>query len=281
MSGEICDFLALPHLLLSRVHRTIQDHLWILIMAILPILSTLDRQSEGAAKSIFVDLGNRQFPSNMWKAQNSQLGLLYDKGPWVDKSQEGRLLEVCIIGPFPVEWHLATGMKTVKCTYGLKMGANSLHSCIYCDQEQVKPVVGTTAQAATAINSRKCTWTRGLFSLSVSAKLLMGAYTHSRWKPIIQSPYLHITRYEQDHWENNRLVFYAYLDNHRFIFANASHHRNGEDSVTDWGSSRQLCHFLKMMISLARTTNKPSFSRAYAMKLFAKHPSDIAKIEGH
>jgi hypothetical protein len=27
--------------------------------------------------------------------------------------------------------------------------------------------------------------------------------------------------------------------------------------------------------------NKSSFSGAHAMKLFAKHPSDTAKIEGH
>jgi hypothetical protein len=177
MSGEICDFI-------EPLRTTCESwswplcQLWVLWTSRVKVLQN----------SIFVDLANRQFPSNTWKAQNSQLGLLYDKGPWVNKTQEGRLLEVCNIGPFPVECHLATDWKTIKCMNGLKMGANSLHSCIYCDQEQVKPVVGTTAQAATAINNRKCTWTRGLFSLSVSAKLLTGAYTHSRWKPIIQIP---------------------------------------------------------------------------------------------
>ena len=46
-----------------------------------------------------------------------------------------QLLEVPIRGSFKVEWHLAVDMKIKRCLYGLRMGANNLHSCIYCLQD--------------------------------------------------------------------------------------------------------------------------------------------------
>jgi len=45
------------------------------------------------------------------------------KIPELIKAQgAGQLLDVPGIGSFPIEWHLAADMKTLKCMYGLKWG---------------------------------------------------------------------------------------------------------------------------------------------------------------
>lgn len=78
---------------------------------------------------------------------------------------EGQLLNVPGIGDFSIEWHLAADMKTIKCVYGLKHGANSLHSCIYCCQERVKSRIGSISDAEVASRNRcKHSWNEGLFS---------------------------------------------------------------------------------------------------------------------
>jgi hypothetical protein len=102
--------------------------------------------------------------------------------------EDGQLLEVPGVGSFTVEWHLSADLKTIKCMYGLKLGANSLQSCIYCNHKQVKPIVSTVAQATTAAKNRKITWEGGLFSLEVVAKPLTGSETNGRWKPILPIP---------------------------------------------------------------------------------------------
>lgn len=63
----------------------------------------------------------------------------YDSGP----HSRRRSLNALGVGSFPVEWHLACDMKTIKSVYGLKTGANSVQSCINCDQERVKGKVVT------------------------------------------------------------------------------------------------------------------------------------------
>ena len=101
---------------------------------------------------------------------------LKTKIPELIKAQsDGHLLNVPGIGSSHVEWHLAADMKTLKCMYGLKMGANSLHICIFCNQERVKSVVGTIAQASASMTNRKCTWSNGLFWKQISAEPVLDA----------------------------------------------------------------------------------------------------------
>ena len=68
--------------------------------------------------------------------------------------EDGQLLEDLGVGSFIAEWHLSVDLKTIKCMYGLKLGANS---CIYCNHKQVKPIVSTVAQAIAAAKNRKFT----------------------------------------------------------------------------------------------------------------------------
>jgi len=102
---------------------------------------------------------------------------------------EGLLLNVLGIGDFSIEWHLATDMKTIKCVYGLKHSANSLHSCIYCCQEQVKSRIGTIVDAEpTRRNRCKHSWNEGLSLRRITAKPLTGEATKERWRPIFTIP---------------------------------------------------------------------------------------------
>jgi len=100
---------------------------------------------------------------------------------------EGRLLCVEGVGNFRVEWHLSADMKTIKCLYGLKHGANAIHSCIYCNQQRTKSVVGTTASATSEARRRKYTWHGGLFAGNVTAKPI-STDGEPRWKPILPIP---------------------------------------------------------------------------------------------
>jgi hypothetical protein len=94
------------------------------------------------------------------------------KFPQVIQAQEdGQLLTVDGVGQFRVEWHLSADMKTIKCMYGLKHGANNKHSCIYCIQERSKPDVGTNEGVVQASRRKaKTRWHNGLFAEHVEAK---------------------------------------------------------------------------------------------------------------
>lgn len=45
-----------------------------------------------------------------------------------------------------MQWHLNVDMKTVKVMHGLKSGANTKQTCIYCNQKKSKPIVTTGEQ---------------------------------------------------------------------------------------------------------------------------------------
>lgn len=108
--------------------------------------------------------------------------------PALIKAQEGgQLLSVEGVGNFKVEWHLSADMKTIKCLYGLKHGANAKHSCIYCNQERTKPVVGTVAGATSEAKRRKHTWHGGLFASNIRSNP-SPIVEESRWKPILPIP---------------------------------------------------------------------------------------------
>lgn len=108
--------------------------------------------------------------------------------PALIKAQEGgQLLTVEGVGNFKVEWHLSADMKTIKCLYNLKHGANAKYSCIYCNQERTKPVVGTAKDAAKEARKRKHTWRGGLFADNVREKPV-AIDNESRWKPILPIP---------------------------------------------------------------------------------------------
>ncbi len=114
-----------------------------------------------------------------WVFQQTQLPAL------IKAQDEGQLLTVEGVGNFKVEWHLSTDMKTIKCLYELKHGANATHSCIYCNQQRTKPMVGTAASATTEARRRKHTWHGGLFAGNVLCKPL-DIDRESRWKPTLQ-----------------------------------------------------------------------------------------------
>lgn len=69
----------------------------------------------------------------------------------------GLLLYVEGVGNFKLEWHLSADMKTIKCLYALKRGANAIHSCIYYNQQRTKLVVETSATTFSEANRRKYT----------------------------------------------------------------------------------------------------------------------------
>lgn len=100
----------------------------------------------------------------------------------------GQLLMVPDVGEFKVQWHLSADMKTIKVMYGLKHGANCLHTCIYCNQERTKPTITTAAQALLTLSKKTSSWEGGLFTTTVHAKPLVGARTHGRWRPILPIP---------------------------------------------------------------------------------------------
>ena len=106
----------------------------------------------------------------------------------IGAQEKGQLLEVLGIGEFKVEWHLAGDMKSIKCMYGLKHGANSKHSCIYCMQERTKPVVTSADEAQQLLSKRSSLWDGGLFSRSVHPKLVLGARGLSQWKRVLPIP---------------------------------------------------------------------------------------------
>jgi hypothetical protein len=87
-----------------------------------------------------------------------------------------------------MEWHLSADMKTIKCMYRLKHGANNKHSCIYYMQERSKPDVGTNESAAQASRRKgKTRWHNGLFAEHVEAKPV-DLEDHNRWKPVLPIP---------------------------------------------------------------------------------------------
>lgn len=106
----------------------------------------------------------------------------------IQAHENGQLLVVEGVGEFKVEWHLSADMKTIKCMYGLKHGANSLMSCIYCNQERLQPFVGTVQDATQAAQKRgKATWGGGLFARGVPSKPV-NMRTHSRFKHVLPIP---------------------------------------------------------------------------------------------
>ena len=57
----------------------------------------------------------------------------------INGQYEGEELEVEGMGSFKVEWHLACDLKTLKCMYGCKHGANTKFPCIYCCHSRGQP----------------------------------------------------------------------------------------------------------------------------------------------
>lgn len=56
----------------------------------------------------------------------------------ISQQENGAELEVPEIGSFQVEWHMAGDLKTLKCMFGCKLGAGTLHPCIYCLHSRVE-----------------------------------------------------------------------------------------------------------------------------------------------
>ena len=155
------------------------------------------------------------------KETHDILSLVFSKTkiPELIKAQsDGYLLDVFGIGSFNVNLHLAADMKTLKCMYGLKMGANSLHSCIFCNQKRVKSVVGTIAQASTSRTSKKCTWSNGLFLKKISIEPVLDVNFQGCWKFILAIPLnkVHLCMlHALNGGENNARPFHAHMDNSR------------------------------------------------------------------
>jgi hypothetical protein len=206
------------------------------------------------------------------------------KIPELIKAQsDAHLLDVPGIGSFHVEWHLAADMKTLKCMYGLKMGANSLHSCIFCNQERVKSVVGTIAQASASMTSRKCTWSNGLFSKQISAEPILDVDFQGRWKPILAIPLdrVHVCTLHA----LNRMVEKIMHLHFMHIW-----------TIRDEALKKQVVDEMQRVVSFTcahggnviifkdddlssksnSVPNKPSFSGAHSLKLF----QSIDKIKG-
>ena len=116
-----------------------------------------------------------------WMFQQTQFPAL------IKAHDEGQLLTIEGVENFKVEWHLSADMKTIKCLYGLKHGANATYSCIYCNQQRTKPVLGTVASATAEARRRKHTWHGGLFVGNVLCKP-HAIDRESRWKPILPIP---------------------------------------------------------------------------------------------
>ena len=111
------------------------------------------------------------------------------KIPELIASQErGQLLVVPGIGEFKVAWHLSADMKTIKVMYGLKHGANSLHTCIFCNQERKKTIVTNAREAMLTIAKSTSSWNGGLMARCIHAKPLLGVCQMGRWNPILPIP---------------------------------------------------------------------------------------------
>ena len=199
----------------------------------------------------------------------------------VKAQEEGQLLEVPDRGSFKVEWHLAADMKTIKCMFGLSMGANSLHCCIYCLQERKKTVVATVAQAVSAMTSRKCSWHNGLFSMKVSAKPLAGAATLSRWKPILPIPLdrVHICTLHAFNRMIEKIVHLHFI--HIWTIRDQALQKTAVEemqrvvSLTGaHGGNVMIFKDEELSGKGNNVPNKPSFSGAHAMKLFADNPTE-------
>lgn len=204
------------------------------------------------------------------------------KIPALVKAQgEGQLLEVPGIGSFAVEWHLAADLKTIKCMYGLKMGANG-QSCVYCNQDRVKPVVGTTIQASAAMNSRKCSWHDGLFSKKISAKPLTRKSTSGRWKPILDIPMdrVHFCTLHAFNRIIEKIVHLHFI--HIWTIRDAALQKVAVDEMQKivsltgaHGGNVVIFKSEELSGKCNNVPNKPSFSGAHALKLFANNPTNV------
>lgn len=198
------------------------------------------------------------------------------KIPALIKAQgEGQLLQVPDVGKFAVEWHLAADMKTIKCMYGLSMGANSLHSCVYCCQERARPILGTT----TDLNSRKCTWHEGLFSKKVVGKPLLGDATLGQWRPILDIPLdrVHICTLHAFNRIIEKIIHMHFM--HIWTIREPRLQKQAMDEmqrvVSLTGAHGGNVVIFKDEDLSGRSNsvpNKPSFSGANAMKLFKNNP---------
>lgn len=208
------------------------------------------------------------------------------KIPNLIKAQgKGQMLHVPGVGSFAVEWHLACDMKTIKCLYGLKMGANSLQSCIYCNQERVKGKVVTHEEVEKSMSSKqKHSWTDGLFSSDIDAEPVSGAAMGDRWKPIFDIPLnrvhlctLHalnriveksVHLHFMNVWTNrNTTTQQAAIDEmERTISMTGAHGGNVKIFKDDALSGK-----------VNSVPNKPSFSGANAQKIFQKNPFDLSE----
>jgi len=198
----------------------------------------------------------------------------------IKAQEEGKLLNVPSIGSFPVEWHLATDMKTIKCVYSLDQGANAKFSCIYCNQERTKLVIGTTQDANALMNQRsKHSKKEGVFSKSVSAKPLSSVATLNRWRPIFPIPLdrVHICTLHGLNKIVEKIVHlhFIYIWTIRDEALKKATTKEMERIISESGAhGGNVIIFKDEQLSgkSNNVPNKPSFSGAHALKLFKEDP---------
>lgn len=193
------------------------------------------------------------------------------------------MLEVPRIGPFRVEWHMAAHMKTVKCMYGLSMGVNCSFSCMYCNQQRTKSVIGTFDQAEAVMKEkRKYSWTHGLFSSTVEAEPVSG---DDRWKPILPIPLdcVHICTL---HCLNRIIEKIVHLHFMEFMQVWVIRDNACQKIVVDkmqkavsltgaHGGNVIIFKDIDLSGKSNSVPNKPSFSGTHAMKLFKLKPETL------
>jgi hypothetical protein len=205
----------------------------------------------------------------------------FSSGFLIKLQGEGQLLNVPGIGDFSIEWHLAADMKTIKCVYGLKHGANSLHSCIYCCQERVKSRIGSISDAEVASRNRcKHSWNEGLFSKKISAKPLTGEATKERWRPIFAIPLdrVHTCTLHGLNRIIEKIVHlhFIHIWTIRDDALRKSAIREMERAVSLTGAHGGNVTIFKdedLSGKSNNVPNKPSFNGAHALKLFKLNPN--------
>lgn len=198
----------------------------------------------------------------------------------IDKQERGQMLEVAGIGSFKVEWHMAADMKTVKCMYGLSMGANNPFSCIYCNQQRCKSMIGTIEQAETVMKEKqKYSWSHGLFSNTVDASPTIG---HERWKPVLPIPLdrVHICTLHCLNRIIEKLVHLHFMQ--VWVIRNEARQKEAiikmQKAVSLTGAHGGNVIMFKdedLSGKCNNIPNKCSFSGPHAMKLFKLNPETI------
>ena len=197
----------------------------------------------------------------------------------------GQLLYVEGVGSFPVEWHLAADMKSIKSLYGLGQGPNSPQCCIFCNQTRIKPIVVTTAHAKAAMKNQKYCWNDGLFSDTLAAEPVSGEACCSRWKPIFDIPLrnVHICVLHALNRIIEKMVHMHFMHvwtiGEEAIQKTAIHEMQAAVSLTGaHGGNVIIFKDNELSGKSNNVPNKPSFSGAHALKMFMIDPSDEAEI---